>query len=1017
MGQLKKKGFALELIYIVNICIVICGTVTSSSTDVQNIQVEEDIPLHNFKLSSQTNSLKLETSNKHKIIFSVKNPWYVDSHLVCVSSQNDNLKEDSQPSTIHIMALELVTSELDQATKDNNSQVINKKLELGDKMPLNPASLYIKPAKRSSSGIDVISSTKIKKLCDIDQNSKQDGSIKNETPDSNLAINSESHTTTSNIDSNEIPYTVAKFNENRYIMDSYINKNPIIIRNYTSCIEEVENIMSSNKSSANIIEKKALKVISDWEKDKKTNFWILIQSISVNFLKKKEIFLYILENYRKQINNICNPSFYKEILEDIIKYIDFHMKYIYNNSERYSSNCIMLMQETLGSVLANKEISLYCCCSGIDLQIFTEEKDGDIQLKKKLNAILLIPEVYEDFYKIPLNVINKFFIELKCELDNYIENCYIFTLKEKRMKTLIYLRYIIIYLISTAQKNEVEIEESYKKIKEIIVTDNCNKNIQDCSTKTVYYLVYNVVQTFYNYFSVAYKLGNVDKQEIKNRTARVHINIYSNRLVYKTLGAAAVASQKYLEFTVNFKNVYKMKEKAFIPEIHILKSKNAHISKTDTPISIKDHYHVQFVDNDWHTIQMIHLPYYLDKQENGEVIKQQLFRIKEIVSYLKLMFKIGQSNDCLKIGNVYPFKYCIKDKTWTMMTKESDLSKTVKMIEEENCNVVFYYIKEDIYKTEFCFIQFLYPSDLKKTITDVNANMPRVPLFISQMMYSLVLPRLCSSNYIKCKSYKGEEYNNLVPIDCIYNRYIPFYYNLQFVVKKHMKESDLNYAIKHYYSDFFIRNSTDFYEDPHCYCMNIQQEIDENDSNVSITWNTRLYESVYEYTTYKFDSNIIDERIHMSAIKQPAHASFIDMLQRKNPSLNTALYGHCFYKTRAEVDYKTSSIFCLTMKDLLEKMNAYLININAKDEIIDPISGRIFNKKNYDQKFILKDISSAIQNSKLQEIRQSAKGILSIRDNNYNGCKYGFHYDILSALVKTCFITSKMRLEKQENYK
>ncbi|KAI5165126.1 hypothetical protein NEIRO02_0123 [Nematocida sp. AWRm79] len=105
------------------------------------------------------------------------------------------------------------------------------------------------------------------------------------------------------------------------------------------------------------------------------------------------------------------------------------------------------------------------------------------------------------------------------------------------------------------------------------------------------------------------------------------------------------------------------------------------------------------------------------------------------------------------------------------------------------------------------------------------------------------------------------------------------------------------------------------------------------------------------------------------------------------------------------------------MKDLLEKMNAYLMDINAKNEIIDPISGRIFNKKNYDQKFILKDISNAIKNSKLQEIRHSHEGIISIRDNNYNGCKYGFHYDILSALVKTCFITSKMRLEKQENYK
>ncbi|KAI5131543.1 hypothetical protein NEPAR03_2477, partial [Nematocida parisii] len=34
-------------------------------------------------------------------------------------------------------------------------------------------------------------------------------------------------------------------------------------------------------------------------------------------------------------------------------------------------------------------------------------------------------------------------------------------------------------------------------------------------------------------------------------------------------------------------------------------------------------------------------------------------------------------------------------------------------IESENCNVVFYYIKENIYETEFCFAQFVYSSEVK----------------------------------------------------------------------------------------------------------------------------------------------------------------------------------------------------------------------------------------------------------------------------------------------------------------
>ncbi|KAI5146401.1 hypothetical protein NEPAR06_2431, partial [Nematocida parisii] len=44
------------------------------------------------------------------------------------------------------------------------------------------------------------------------------------------------------------------------------------------------------------------------------------------------------------------------------------------------------------------------------------------------------------------------------------------------------------------------------------------------------------------------------------------------------------------------------------------------------------------------------------------------------------------------------------------------------------------------------------------------------------------------------------------------------------------------------------------------------------------------------------------------------------------------------------------------------------------------------------------DISNAIQDSNLEEIKQCSKGVMFIRDNNYNSCKYGFHYDILNVL-------------------
>ncbi|KAI5143916.1 hypothetical protein NEPAR04_1997, partial [Nematocida parisii] len=207
------------------------------------------------------------------------------------------------------------------------------------------------------------------------------------------------------------------------------------------------------------------------------------------------------------------------------------------------------------------------------------------------------------------------------------------------------------------------------------------------------------------------------------------------------------------------------------------------------------------------------------------------------------------------------------------------------------------------------------------------------------------------------------------------------------------------YAIKYYYSDFFIRKSTDPYEDIHCYDMNIMQTENKSNGTVNISWNTQERHSVYEYTSYAFDSTVKDERLHMQAANQPAITSFINMLQRKNPSINTALYGYCIYKNSADIDYKASAVFCLTMRDLLERMNTHLLDLNRKYEKIHPVTGVNLFSTTHDPKFNLKDISNAIQDSNLEEIKQCSKGVMFIRDNNYNSCKYGFHYDILNAVT------------------
>ncbi|KAI5126418.1 hypothetical protein NEPAR08_0488 [Nematocida parisii] len=792
-------------------------------------------------------------------------------------------------------------------------------------------------------------------------------------------------------------------------MRMYINDHLCVIRNYTSYIENNENIdfLRSNKDLLirNVFEK-SKQVIEEWKKDTTTDIWTMVKNVGIDFSLTKRFFNNI-EKSNPYIINMPNPFCYNRFLNDLTYYINNYGQTVYYRQETHNKS-YRKKKETLGDIWINKEINIYCCCSGIDRQIVTEGADKDIKLKKKLNTIFYIPEIYEDFYKIPVAVVSRFFQEF--ELETYKS----FPLNDNNARhRLLGVKHIIIYLICIAQKEEAMAEQLYKEVKKIKTLENNSRTIEEFTAIEVYSLIYSIVDLFYEYFGVTYKLDRCDQYRIRNRTPLLHINsMYSRRTYSKVLGFYAMTKQKYLKFSTTLVEINEIENSDYdriVKTTHTMEG--FAFTEDNALLSVKDHYHVQFVDNVNHTIEMIHLPYYIHKQENGEIKKHQPYAIHYIVVYLKLMFNIGVSPLYSKFGDIYPFKYKRNSKTWSLITKRSELNKTVEMIEKEDCNVVFYYIKERIYETKFCFAQFVYSPEVRNEVNDENIDKPRIPLFLPIFMVSAFSLGPYNRSTINRKVFNLHDFKNLQPITYIQTYIVSFDSELPIsdvqeknsnllLINRHMKESDLNYAIKHYYSDFFIRNSTDFYEDFQCYCMNIQQGINRNYGNAIITWNVRNYSSVYEYTTYKFDSKIKDERTHLGAIKQPAIASFIGMLQNKNPSMNMAMYGYCIYKTNCDKeDYKTSAVFCLTMKDLLERLNKYLINLNKQEKIIDPISEKPLFLKNYNPKFILKDISSAIMNSTLEQIKNSPHGIISVRDNNYNGCKYGIHYDIMNLLT------------------
>ncbi|KAI5167603.1 hypothetical protein NEIRO03_2137 [Nematocida sp. AWRm78] len=130
------------------------------------------------------------------------------------------------------------------------------------------------------------------------------------------------------------------------------------------------------------------------------------------------------------------------------------------------------------------------------------------------------------------------------------------------------------------------------------------------------------------------------------------------------------------------------------------------------------------------------------------------------------------------------------------------------------------------------------------------------------------------------------------------------------------------------------------------------------------------------------------------------------MLQRKNPSINSALYGHCLYKNINTNQYNSSPVFCLVMKDLLSTLNTYLIDMNKSEKMkVYRVLNTMLKGKSPSSDFNLKDISSMLNSSNMDSIKTSSDGFISIRNNDYIGCKYGIHYDILDSLIHRQLLT------------
>ncbi|KAI5165127.1 hypothetical protein NEIRO03_0061 [Nematocida sp. AWRm78] len=618
MKQLRKKPIIFELLCL---CIqtVICPRF--KATPKQDI-LQSNYSPYNSAHPSKNNSSIIKTSNKIKEMPLMRTMWWdrVNGAISDINSQN---------MQIHCQ-------------------------------PLNVSNSLKRPRSIDS---NTASYSNIKKVCYMDADVIEDNNI--DTPKTvDIIPETTIHLTTGMPPSTTINPLKINPTDKTVITRALYSckpKNKYIIRNYTSCIESVENIIfSHSRNHLKPIElaKKEKAIIKSWKNDTETDIWTMIKSMDIDFLLLKRIFKKMIATELRGLCTLPNPLYYDGFIHDIAVYNNDYGPILRNYKLlRY----INRKNETLGDIWINKEVSLYCCCSGIDRQMDIEGTEEDIRLKKILNFILLIPEVYEDFYKMPESVINEFFNELKLPSNNIATP----ESESNIEKNLSFIKHIIIYLRHTAQNNKALANMSYRKIKQIRTYEYNNKFIKDLDAIEVYTLIYNSARLFYKYHGIAYKLTKYQKHKINCRTILMHImGAYTIQSYTQMLGPTSVMHSNYFKSTVSIKNIDKIENSGFICSIDIDNLDYTHVFSENSPLlSIKDHYHVQFVDNEWHTVTMVHIPYYIHRQKNGTILNYPFHNIKNIVKYLKRAFIIGDNQKAGKIRSVYPFKYNRKDKT------------------------------------------------------------------------------------------------------------------------------------------------------------------------------------------------------------------------------------------------------------------------------------------------------------------------------------------------------------------
>ncbi|KAI5165017.1 hypothetical protein NEIRO03_0172, partial [Nematocida sp. AWRm78] len=701
--------------------------------------------------------------------------------------------------------------------------------------------------------------------------------------------------------------------------------------------------------------------ILHWQTKQYPNIWLLIKDLGDSINERMRVIVDFLTD-KTIYKPIAQIGYYPNILMDLIQYAIKNGPYSYLSSiDEYpiSDNLYLKRNhtETIGDIWVKKRINPYYCLRSLALMDENNYKnagantDAELKLKKALNIILYIPEVYEDMRLISnVNVTNlrDLILNEKIELSKDI------TYSKKQISNMLN---IVSYLIGVAQENQSLENFSFSSIKNILIGTE------------VYYVLNLAIKALHMFYLYSPDLACIDTNWINTLHVskdRKYMLLPSDKNHY-LLGRSSIIDQEYIEFNVEVRFENKMAHSKLYCNT---------IDKKTTPLSIKEHYHVQFVNNANQTIQMIHIPF-STKQTSNTTCLAYVHRIIDIILYINKIFGNNPYLNEAQIANtnIYPFIFNRKTKKWEIIHYGSHyMTLTVQQLEKDGYNIVFYLIEENIMQSNLMFIEFecddykQINTDDKSTEPQSSLSSPRIPLFLSSLMMSIItFSDLDLGDVSKEYFARHYSYKNMVPIKVKYK-------DQDYQRLKNSKNGKLLRNLKSYYNNFIIKNSNDIYEDIHCYCMNIREEW--NGITCHLKWEFRIYKSVNEYTRYAFNNTDMDERPCSQKLEKSIIKSFMDTAINTQPDSGMANYGFVFYKS-SDGDYNSSPIVCYNM-------NKVLSTFSTKQE-------HAGDSSKYSEK---------LNQTKLLEILNASRGIIYIKNTDYRMSNYGLHTEILDILTQ-----------------